>query len=365
MSSEALTPIPWFTPKTANSELENLKNVISSAYYNEGELVTELEERLSKFFNVKNVIMTTSGTTALFLALKSLGVGPGDEVIVPNMTFIATANAVSLCGAKVVLAEVNENLMMDPVDVKKKINPLTAAIIPVHVSGRSANIAAIREVAGSLPVVEDAAEAFGSRNPISGMHLGTESDLGIFSLSPNKIITSGQGGVLITNNNRLAELARALKDQGRSKRGTGGDDLHPTVGFNFKYTNLQAAIALAQLDEINDRLNHLQHVYKSYTVAMQDVRSHSLIFSDIEKGEIPLWPELVCENRERMQDHLNMHSIGYRNIWLPISEQQSYEVEEKYLVSRRMSDKILWAPSSLTLSKAQIAYVSEKLGTNL
>ena len=171
--------------------------------------------------------------------------GVGDEVIVPDVTFIATANAVTLTGASPVLVDIDpRTLTLDPQRTERAITTRTKAIVPVHVSGRAADLGAIMDIAQrhGLLVVEDAAEAFLSKH--DGKCLGTFGIAGCFSLSPNKTVTTGQGGLVVTDDDRLHVRLRELKDQGRPVRGTGGDDAHDSVGFNFKFTNLQAAIGL-------------------------------------------------------------------------------------------------------------------------
>ena len=185
-------------------EYSLIKEVLDSNYINEGDTTTRFEQKVAELVGAKHAIAVTSGTIAIFLSLAALAVGPGDEVIVPDVTFIATANAVRLAGANPVLVDVDPTtLNIDPEAVKKAITARTRAVVPVHVSGRAADMPAILEIARShnLFVVEDAAEGFMSS--LNGKFLGTIGHLGCLSFSPNKTITTGQGGMILTDNDAL------------------------------------------------------------------------------------------------------------------------------------------------------------------
>ena len=184
----------------------------------------------------------------------ALGIEPGDEVIVPDLTFIATANAARLAGAAVVLVDVDPHrLTLSPQAVEAAITPRTRAVVPVDVNGRGADYVALERICRDrgLVMVCDAAEALGSR--YDGKPLGSYGDAACFSFSPNKTLTTGQGGMIVTKSASMADRLYELKDQGRRVRGSGGDDLHPVMGFNFKFTDLQAAVGLAQLEAFDAR----------------------------------------------------------------------------------------------------------------
>lgn len=355
------TSIPWWSVDLSSVKVEDFREVISSNFPNEGNLTSKLSEQLKSFLNVKHAILTTSGTTALFLGLKALGVDSHSRVAVPNLTFIATANAVSLTGAKVVLVDVDPITLTISIESLKqahKDSPLDL-IIPVHVSGRSAFNGELVDwaIQNDIKVVEDAAEAFGSRDPVHDALLGTIGEVGAFSFSPNKLITSGQGGLVVTNDDDLAGKIRRLKDQGRPERGTGGDDNHDTLGFNFKFTDLQAALLLAQLPLIKNRLEHLKDVYKFYESTLSDFSQFRLGYFNVGKNEIPLWPELICVNRARVEEILTQNGIGFRKIWKPISTQNPYLSEGSFKNSIELSRSTLWLPSSFFLNTDKLQYI--------
>jgi perosamine synthetase len=347
-----LKKIDWWSVQLGETEIQKFQEVIRRGYPNEGPVTEDLQDYFKDFFGVKYAFLTTSGTIAIYLALKARGIGPGDRVAVPNLTFIATANAVSLCGATPVLIDVlSETLCIDPdsIQIEHKKNNL-AAVIPVHVSGRSAIntklVTKLKEL--GIPFIEDAAEAFGSRNPITSKYLGTEGIAGAFSFSPNKIVTSGQGGLVVTNDDDLAMRIRELKDQGRPQRGSGGDDIHNSVGFNFKYTDLQASVLQGQLTKLDSRIKHLTNVYEFYKEFLHP--NSGLMNFQTNTGEFPLWPEIYQAIRSNLENSLDKAGIGYRRIWHPLSRQDPYlQDDSKFPVSVKLSQSILWLPSSFSL----------------
>ena len=364
--SEVQEKIEWWTVDTKVGDLKYIEDVLSRGFPNEGPITTELERYFESFLDVKHAILTTSGTIAIYLALKSLGIGPGDRVGVPNMTFIATANAVSLTGAEPILLEVDEEtLCIDPVNLRHihQVTPLKA-VVPVHVSGRSAltpeMVSTLSDL--NLKFIEDAAEALASKDPYTGRFLGTLGVAGAFSFSPNKIVTSGQGGLVVTNDDQIAENIKELKDQGRPMRGTGGDDIHRSLGFNFKYTDLQAALLKCQVDFLDLRVAHLKRVYDFYR------RNLSLEVSLLEfktiKGEFPLWPEIRVSNRLKMEQFLTEKGIGFRRIWHPLSTQEPYRHQNRdFDISNQLSKEILWLPSAFTLTDEKLSKIVDALNT--
>jgi len=261
-----MNKIPWWMPKVEKEDYEFIKKALDANFVNEGPLTAQFENKIAKLVGAKYASATTSGTAAIFLALKALDVGYGDEVIVPDLTFIATANAVDLCGAKPVLVDVNPADLTISIDaIKKAINVKTKAIVPVHVTGRGADMEAIMSIAKkhNLFVIEDAAEALTSKQ--GNKFLGAIGDLGCFSFSANKTISTGQGGMIITNNDKIFSKLRPLKDQGRPMRGTGGgDDIHNSIGYNFRMTDLQAGMGLGQLTHLKKRAERMKRNYELY-----------------------------------------------------------------------------------------------------
>ena len=293
------TPIAWFGPHLTGRELDRLRDVLDRQYVNDGPLAREFERRLAAFVGTRHAVAVTSGTAAIALSLMAAGIGPGDEVLVPDLTFIATANAVRMAGADVKLVDVEPvRFGVDPDAVEAAIGPRTRALVTVDVNGRGADYTRLEPICqkAGLVLICDAAEALGSR--FAGKMLGSFGLAGCFSFSANKTITAGQGGMIVTDNDALHDRLRELKDQGRRKGGTGGDDDHPVLGFNFKFTDLQAAVALPQFDEIEDRLEAAARRDRAYAERLGNQPGLSLPpFS--EPGEVRQWTDVLVDDRER------------------------------------------------------------------
>lgn len=355
--------IPWWSPQMTGSEYALVKDVLDTNYVNEGDVTALFEQSIAKLVGARYAVSVTSGTIAIFLSLAALGVGPGDEVIVPDVTFIATANAVRLAGANPVLVDIDPStLNIGPEEVTKAITPRTKAIVPVHISGRAANMPAIMEIARSynLFVVEDAAEAFMSS--LNGKFLGTFGQTGCLSFSPNKTITTGQGGMVLTDDDSVHARLRELKDQGRPVRGTGGDDIHFSVGYNFKLTNLQAAVGLGQLTVLSQRIERQKRIYSIYSENLESLEAISLPGFRIEEGEVPQWTDAIVDRRNELDAYLSDRNIFCRRFWFPIHTQKPYlMLDDKFPASSRLVPRALWLPSAFTLTDRDVLTVCRQI----
>lgn len=354
-----MKPIPWWSPQITNEDFSLVADVLRSNFVNDGEVTEQFEREIARLVGARHAVAVTSGTAALYLSLKALGVGHGDEVIVPDVTFIATANAVTMTGAKAVLVDVDEQtLALSPDACARAITPRTKAIMPVHVSGRAGTITGILNLAKShkLPVVEDAAEALLSGH--EGKYLGTLGQAGCFSFSPNKTITTGQGGMIVTNDDELHLRLRKLKDQGRPVRGTGGADVHESVGFNFKFTNLQAALGLGQLNYLRARTDRQQRIYDLYREELAGIPAITLMQVNTVDGECPQWTDALVERRVELEKFLDQRRIGYRRFWFPIHTQAPYRLpDEGFPNSTRLWPRAIWFASAFQLTDEDVRYV--------
>lgn len=351
--------LEFWTPQFGAEEKSLLAEVVDSGFLNDGPLTSRFEQQVAELLGARHVVATTSGTAAIFLSLAAIGVGPGDEVITPDVTFIATQNAVSLTGAKPVLVDVNpDTLNLDPRAAERAVTPRTKAIVPVHVSGRAADMDGLAAVSNrhGLPIIEDAAEAFLSQ--YRGKCLGTLGIAGCFSLSPNKTITTGQGGLIATNDDRVHVRLRELKDQGRPVRGTGGDDAHNSVGYNFKFTDLQAAVGLAQLRDVPRRVERMKSIHRGYRDGLRGVEGVRVIPFRIEEGELPQWTDIMADRRDELFKHLAARGMHGRRFWHPIHTQPPYRAPaERFPNSSRQIPRAMWLPSAFTLADADVAAV--------
>jgi perosamine synthetase len=353
--------IPWFCPQVGEREQERVAAVVASNYINDGNVAREFEARIAELVGVKYCVAVTSGTVAIALSLMGLGVGPGDEIIVPDLTFIATANAVRLAGANVHLVDVEPlRFTLDVEKVRSAIGPRTKAVVPVDVNGRGADYNALAALCAEhrLFLICDAAEALGSR--YRGQQLGSFGDAGCLSFSANKTISSGQGGMIATNSENLYFRLRELKDQGRRFGGTGGDDLHPVLGFNFKYTNLQAAVGLAQLERFEQRIAHFLERDNWYRGLLSDCPGICFPRPPNWEGEVLQWTDVLCDDRARVQTALSERGIDSRAFWFPLHQQKPFErPDAEFGAAIETSKRGLWLPSSFELTYDQAEQVSE------
>lgn len=354
--------ICWWMPQTGTKEERELvKQVFDNNYVNEGDFTSEFENKIAKLVDAKYAVAVTSCTAGMFLALKGLGIGSGDEVIVPDITFIATINAVDMTGANPVLVDINSHdFTINIGAIEKAITPKTKAIMPVHVTGRGADMESILSIAKkhNLVIVEDAAEALASK--YKNKYLGTYGDAGCFSFSPNKTVTTGQGGVIVTNNEKLYATLRMLKDQGRPEKGSGGDDIHYIRGYNFKFTNLQAAVGLGQLNYFKARVKHMREIYQLYEKELRNVKELSIFPCDINNGAIPQWTDVIAERRDELVEYLKNRDIDSRKYWIPIHQQVPYKLpDNEFPNSTHLSRQALWLPSAFTLSDDDIRLVCD------
>jgi perosamine synthetase len=293
------------------------------------------------------------------VALMAAGIGRGDEVLVPDLTFIATANAVRLAGANVKLVDVEPmRFCADPDAVEAAIGPRTRALVTVDVNGRGADYQRLEQICrkAGLVLICDAAEALGSRR--AGRMLGSFGLAGCFSFSANKTITAGQGGMVVTDSDALHDRLRELKDQGRRTGGTGGDDLHPVLGFNFKFTDLQAAVALAQFDEIDERLGAARRRDQAYVERLSNQPGLTLPAYS-EPGEVRQWSDVLIASRTEVAAALDAAKIGHRAFWYPLHRQPPYQADDRdFPHSIDISHRGLWLASRLDMSESDIDRVS-------
>lgn len=351
--------IPWWQPQVEKEDWKFVKKALDANFVNEGPLTAEFEKKIAAFVGAKYGIASTSCTAGLFLALKAGGIGHGDEVIAPDITFIASVNAIHLTGATPILVDIDPTTLNISLQaIERAITGKTRAIMPVHVTGRGCEMDEIMQIAKkhNLMVVEDAAEALGSK--YKGRYLGTIGDVGCFSFSPNKTITTGQGGMIVTNSDKLYGLIKKLKDHGRPKRGTGGDDVHDSVGYNFRPTDMQAGLGLGQWRHFAKRVKRLERNYKLYAQHLQGVGDIRIF--PTRPGEVPQWTDIETDHRDALCEYLSSHNMDSRRYWFPIHSQQAYKQNDtNFPNSTRMSARSVWLPSAFTLTDKDILNVSK------
>ncbi len=299
--------INWWNLKLGERHRNYLNAAFDSKKLSYNSVGSSLEKKISDLFKVKHCLLTTSGSTALLVALKSMSIGPGDEVIIPNRTFQATANAVYFTGATVVIADVNlHDGLISAAHIEKLITAKTKAILPVHLNGRGCDMIMISDVAKKygLFVIEDTAQAFMSC--FQNKFLGTFGDVGCFSLGVTKFMTTGQGGFLITNSDEIYETSKNYIFHAAS-----GDNVKQfsEFGFNFRLSDLLSSLALADMENIEQKRQKYLEIYQLYAEKIGNCNSLSLIPSNIESDEFPIWIEVLCESRDKLFNYLKENGI--------------------------------------------------------
>jgi len=349
---------PWFDEKETEAVSAYMKG---GGWVMEFKKTSELEAMIATCVGVQHCVMTTNGTISLTLGMLALGMKAGDEVLVPDLTMIASPNAAKLIGVEPVLVDIDPaTLCMDLAKAKEAITPRTKALMYVAFNGRSADMNEVVKFCkdNNLFLIEDAAQALGSQ--WQGKHLGTFGDIGSFSFSAPKIITMGQGGALVTDSDELATKLRRLKDFGRTG---GGNDTHDEWGWNFKFTDIQAVIGIEQMKKLPWRVGRKKEIWKKYSELLASISDVRMITTNLENTS-PWFIEIFVENPDALGVYLKEQGIGSRKIYPAIHTQKIYRdayAGKKFPETERVASRGLWLPSSSKLSDEEIVRVAEAI----
>ena len=364
---------PVAEPVFAGNELEYLEECIETGWVSsQGRFINLFEKHLSDFHNAGNVLAVSNGTTALHLALAALGIGPGDEVIVPTLTFAASVNAIIYTGATPVFIDISAetwNLDVDCLEIL--ITDKTRAIMPVHLYGNPCSMDRIMEISKKhgLLVIEDCAEALGAS--WNGRLVGTFGDASCFSFFGNKIITTGEGGAVIFKDANIKEKAAVLRDHGMDKK---RKYWHNEIGFNYRMTNIQAAIGVAQMERLGKILLQKDSILASYDEYLRPLDLLKRPCSHDRKAKSVCWLYTVSidENlglsRNELLDRLLLCGVEARPVFYPLHHMPpylKYAQERSFPVSEAISRTGLSLPSSVKLSSDDIKVICSKITTIL
>jgi aminotransferase in exopolysaccharide biosynthesis len=379
--------IPLSVPNLKGKELEYVTHAVETEWVSTGgPYVNDFELKVAEYAKCKGAVSCQNGTSGLHIALEVCGVTKEDEVIVPTLTFIAAVNPVKYVGAEPIFMDCDDSLTMDVDKLKdfcetecsylggKLINNSSKkhikALIVVHVFGNMANMEGIIEVANkyNLKVIEDATEAIGTyyiEGKYNGKHAGTIGDIGVYSFNGNKIMTTGGGGMIVSDNEELLRKAKHLTTQAKS------DELyytHDEIGYNYRMTNLQAALGLAQLEQLEDFIKVKKDNYDFYKNEIQEIPGlRILAFKDSIRPNYWFYALYVGQgyalNRDQIIKYLASKKIQARPIWGLISDQKPYEGSQTYKIDKagQYLDKVVNIPCSSNLSKEDAGYVIECL----
>lgn len=361
--------IPVYEPWTTELEQEYVNECVETNWISsQGKFVDEFERQFSDCVDCSHGIATANGTVALHLALEALGVGEGDEVIVPNLTFIATANAVRYTGAEPVPVDVDEKSWgLDPDRVADAVTERTRGIIPVHLYGYPCDMRALGDLASAydLFVIEDAAEAHGSE--FDGSPVGGIGDVAIFSFYGNKTLTTGEGGMVVTDDPELASECRSLRDHAmdESRR-----YVHHRIGYNYRMTNMQAAVGVAQLERREEIFRRKREVEAAYRSHLGECEAVAFCVS-VDGADVVPWMAAItmagAASAQRVVQRLEAEGIETRPFFVPIDQQKPYADARTAIgeVSVRLSEQGILLPSSPTLERNEIREISRVVETAL
>lgn len=356
--------IPWAKPLLFGNEEDFLLKALHSTWISGGEYVDKFEFDFARLIGAKYSVTTSNGTTALHLALMGMGVGAGDEVIVPGFTFVTPANTVLQTGAKPVFVDVDPSTWcIDANEIEESITAKTKAIIPVHVYGNVCEMEALTKITedNGLYIIEDVAEGVFSK--YRGKFAGSFGKAGCFSFQATKTITMGEGGAVLTDDEKLIERMRILRNHGMRE---GRRYWHEVVGYNYRLTNLQAALGCAQLENKDQLINEKKRIYQRYLENLSDIEGIELQYIPREVEPV-IWavalkidPEYFKGDRDFLIRELLKRDIETRPGFYPFSVMPIYDAPS-LPVAESIGRNVLSLPSYPSISDSEIKYICEQL----
>lgn len=354
--------IPVYQPSLVGNEKKYVKECLDSTWISsKGKFVSQFENDFSSYINVARATTVSNGTVALHLALQSLGIGPGDEVIVPTLTYIASVNAIAMVGATPVFVDsFADSWNIDFNQIPNKITSKTKAVMIVHLYGLPC---AMKEIVGicrdkGLFLIEDAAEAFGSR--YFSQHVGTFGDISTFSFFGNKTITTGEGGMVVSNNIEIIERAAYLKSQSVS---SSREYWHDEIGYNYRMTNICAAIGLAQLEKADQIIAKKRTLAQWYKDGLKDLP----VEFQIDNKDIfnSFWMVSILAQNEQVRDRirggLKGSGIETRPLFYPAHTMPIFKSDESFPIAESLSKRGINLPSFPDLTKEEVLYICEEI----
>lgn len=352
--------IPVYQPSLTGKEKEYVNDCLDSTWISsKGKYISLFEQSFSNYIDIRHSTTVSNGTVAIHLALITLGIGPGDEVIVPTLTYIASVNAIIYTGATPVFVDSLESTwQIDPEDVEKKITPNTKAIMAVHLYGHPCEMETLQQVARKhgLFLIEDCAEAIGTK--YRGKHVGTFGDISTFSFFGNKTITTGEGGMVVTNDETLYDRAVHFKGQGLAKY---REYWHDVVGYNYRMTNICAAIGLAQLEQVSTFLAQKRQVVDWYIKYLNGKVDHHREEADTYHSYW-MFTILVQDSaqRDKVRKALAEKGIETRPMFYPVHTMPMYSTKfQKHPVAEGIAWRGINLPSFPALTEVQVKFIAE------
>lgn len=358
-------------PELDGNELRYIKDCFDRNWISSGKYVKRLEETFARYIGVKYAVAVSSGTAAIHLGLLACNIGPGDEVIIPDFTIIVSASMLILVGAKPTLVDVDKYWCIDPKKIEAKITKKTKAVMPVHMYGNPADMEQILKIAKkyNLKIIEDACAAIGAET--LGKKVGSIGDIGCFSLYTTKTITSGEGGMLVTNNKKMADRLRLLRNQAFEDE----TFIHKALGFSYRMSDITAAIGLAQLEKIDEKVKKKRKIASQYNDLLKNVL-------EIEAQKEPPWgksapwmfgltlKDAFGKKKDDVIRFLKKEKIEARSFFTPLHNQPVFknssdkrypDIKGSYRLSEKLGELGLYLPSGLGITAAQQKKIITKL----
>ncbi len=356
--------VPQFLPWIDDDEYRAIKSCFDSNWITEGPKTKEFGEKLLQLTGARFGVFAPNGTLALYLGLRAIGVGSGNEVLVPDFTFIASATSIEMTGARPVFVDVNrDNFQIDLSGADKLVSPKTKAIMPVHIYGTVADMNAVMAFAKkhNISVIEDAAEAVGVYR--GGKHAGTFGAVGIFSFFADKTITTGEGGFVVTNDENIYDRLLFLRNQGRKERGS---FVHPEIGYNFRITDLQNAVGLAQLQKLEEIKKRKSRILNLYRKLLKDTPGITFFKPDEGADWVPFRVGILVDKASGLMDYLKENEIEPRTFFYPLHRQPALAKfgqnnDANFPNATFGYEHGVCLPTFPTLTDEQITYVCETI----
>ncbi|MCW8803219.1 MAG: DegT/DnrJ/EryC1/StrS aminotransferase family protein [Ignavibacteriaceae bacterium] len=355
---------PVYQPSLKGNEKKYVDDCLDSTWISsKGKYIKLFEDRFSEFVNVKYSVAVSNGTVALHLALLALGIVAGDEVIVPTFTYIASVNAIKYVNAKPIFIDSNpQTWQINPSKIREKISHRTKAIMAVHIYGHPCDMKEIKKIAEeyNLYIIEDCAEAIGSY--YNNKHAGNFGEISTFSFFGNKTITTGEGGMVCTNDKNLHDLVVRLKGQGLA---AGREYFHDIIGYNYRMTNICAAIGFAQLERISEILNEKERIISEYKKALKNLPVN--IHQEVGNVKHSYWMFTILASSEKekieLRSYLAENGIETRPAFHPIHTMPMYIDGNSYQVAEDLGKRGINLPSYPDLSNEDIEFIASKIAS--
>jgi perosamine synthetase len=362
--------LPLSRPDISEADIQSVVGVLRTPFLSLGPKLGEFERAFCDYTGARFATAVSSGTAALHLAVKALDIQPGDEIITSPFSFVASANCALFVNAVPVFVDIDPvSFNLDPELIERRITPRTRAILPVHVFGRPANMDAVLDIAQRhhLRVIEDACEALGAR--WRGRHVGTLGDVGTFAFYPNKQITTGEGGMVVTENPNLDRLFKSLRNQGRGSSGAWLQ--HEQLGFNYRLSDINCALGLSQLLRFIEILRRRRAVAEEYRRQLADIEGLELPIHELPAAELSWFvyvvrlKELAFAEREDVLEALRLEGVGCNNYFAPLHLQPHFRAlgyrEGDFPITEAIAASTVALPFFTTLRNEQITRISDVL----